>query len=529
VNCTFQRWGLWIVVLLLAVGTQACSDEAPAPVEVGACPDFSQTPLTIDVLRNLPVDGGPLGTSVVTSETLAGVNFGRKFQITYPACADDETPEGYVIPAGPWPVIVFSHAQNDRQHEIYQVYDTLHRYWASWGYVVLSVDNAEENRKKVAKEGTAKENLQERSDWQRAGIDLLEALNADADGRFFDVFDLEKVIVAGHSRGGGASMLTARADARVRAMMLFQAIDPQSFGHGQVRVHVPSIGFTAGLDDDVKFPRADANEDLLRGPYVWVDILGGIHAYTTDTIPLRRKDKPTITRQEQLELTGLLSTLFLLAETRPSKVVFEGLPAESLPYSHLPEAMATQVAQPAVRTRWNRRPFGSILIDDFEFARVDESFLDGLSRRGDTYRWEGAGEARFVHTYGEYAPSPIHFLHRSKAVMLSVAGPEAGTLVVELVEPMQVGCNDRLKFRARSTTSLSGRTPQVEVGIRMGDKESVAPWIMGAAGLGLSYGQVAVEMGNLIGGCGGAVIDELFLRIADAEIVVDDLRLVVVP
>ncbi|MFU8802389.1 MAG: dienelactone hydrolase family protein [Bradymonadaceae bacterium] len=506
-----------------------CSFE-PADLEfTKSCAKLNVRPFTVDLGRVSAADYGPFGAGMVSSGEIE-TEFERKFLITFPTCEDDEAPSSQVMPDGEWPVVVFSHAQNDRRHEIYDAYKLLHRHLASWGYVVLSIDNAEENRKKVEREGTSKENLQIRSDFQRAGIDLLESLNDESE-LFQGRLQLEQVIVAGHSRGGGASMLTARDDRRVGALIAFQSVDPETFRHGHVAVEVPALGFTAGLDDDIKFPRGEAIEDLFKARYAWVDILGGIHAYTTDDIPIRRKDAPEITRKEQHGLSFYFSTLFLLAEVRPEALSFVPVKPEALIYSHRASELADDLATPGVLTRWNSRHPDAILIDDFEFALVEESFLGSQSLRGDTYYWEGPGAARFAFTYGDYT-STMNFLTRSRSIALTAPEAEPSRLIVELVEPIVLGCEGRIKARVRAPASgYYGVESSLEVGIRGGSEErfvemaaGLGPW-----GLGPAYGQL--DLGLHEYGCVGEEmrLEEIHFRLANVDVMIDDLRVLPPP
>jgi hypothetical protein len=227
--------------------------------------------------------------------------------ITYPSAGvPTRTGLGDVAP-GRWPVIVFAHANNDSQCDIYRRYYSILDHWASWGFVVVSVDGTYTN----CRPGST-ENIEKRIAGQLQALEKLEELDADRNSRFFERIDLDRVVFAGHSRGGGASLVAAERHGNALGVIDIQGIDLTAFGFGsQTLPDFPVIGFTAGEDVDLNYPIVEPTEDQLGGPYTWININGGIHAYTADTVPIEPDDEPLIERQQQHDITEYYSTAFL--------------------------------------------------------------------------------------------------------------------------------------------------------------------------------------------------------------------------
>lgn len=236
----------------------------------------------------------------------ARVETGRMpMYITYPSSERPEQTGSARLAQGPWPVVIFAHANNDTQCEIFDRYYSLHDHWASWGAVVVSVDSTLRNCL-----SGSRRNIEDRADDQLWAAQTLRAWNADPTHWLYQQLDLERVVYAGHSRGGGSSYVAAdRAGAR--GVINLQGIDLVSFGFNQVRPDVPSLGVTAELDVDLNYPAVEPNEERLQAPYTWVTLKGAIHAYTADTVPTEFDDAPTISRAEQHRATFYWTTAFL--------------------------------------------------------------------------------------------------------------------------------------------------------------------------------------------------------------------------
>ncbi len=282
------------------------------------------------------------------------------------------TGRGDVAP-GRWPVIVFAHANNDTQCDINERYVTLHDHWASWGFVVVAVDGQDLNCARGSKE-----NIELRTQGVLETLDRLEELDRNPESRFFGHLDLSRIVLAGHSRGGGASLVAAWEDPSIRAVIDLQGVDLTSFGFGEDPVApVPVLGVTAGRDVDLNYPIVEPTEDQLSGPYSWVTIHGGIHAYTADTVPIEPDDNPGITQQQQRDITELFSTAFLarfvgVGDGSAPAIFAPEARADPILFSHRGAELVQQdISTTGVSVRWNRRVAG-VLLDDFSGFRTDD-------------------------------------------------------------------------------------------------------------------------------------------------------------
>jgi dienelactone hydrolase len=277
--------------------------------------------------------------------------------ITYPARADPTSTGDGAVADGRWPVVLFAHANHDRVCDINDGYRSLHDHWASWGYVVVAVDATAWNCMRGSQQ-----NIQARIDQVLVASQALEDINADPESRFFGRLDMERVVVAGHSRGGGAVLEVARLLPGVRAIIDLQGIDLTSFGFGADPVRgIPTLGMTAGNDVDLNYPIVEPTEDQLSGPYTWVNIDGGIHAYTADTSPVEPDDVPGITQQQQHDIDELFTTAFLARwiGVGDGSMPMEFLPdpgADKILFSHVgAQIVGELISGIGVHVRWNRR------------------------------------------------------------------------------------------------------------------------------------------------------------------------------
>lgn len=288
--------------------------------------------------------------------------------ISYPAQRWPTRVGEAAIAQGRWPVIVFAHANHDRQCEIFDAYISLHDHWASWGAIVVSVDSTLHN----CQPGSYNNLLWRKRDIERT-LKALKTWNSNPDHWLYDRLDLSHVTLAGHSRGAGAALLgslDAYDDITIRGVINLQGIDLTSFGFGQPRIKTPTLGVVASQDVDVNYPGVEGNEELLDAPSTWVTLMGAIHAYTADSSPLEFDDEPGITREQQRDMTELYTTAFMahhmgLAHDRQgppfapvdnSAILFgfEGI-----------HQIKAHISSKGAIARWNQRAPQTLLIDDF--------------------------------------------------------------------------------------------------------------------------------------------------------------------
>lgn len=308
----FTMFRFSMLLLGLACATGCLSSEGIGLARLGPdhcrLPDLSTTPAgdrtanewwrpgPLDVASTIAwPDCPPLDASTATVDD--------PLRITYPAR------EGQVAP-GRWPVIVFAHANAVDVCDPTDRYRSLHEQWASWGWIVVAVDASEHNCTAYSIA-----NMRGRIDKHVAALDELRRANADVGSPFRGHVDLDRVVVAGHSRGGTVALVLASESPDFVGAIALQAGNPARFGLGNEFIDLPVIGLTSELDKDLDFPHVDLTEATLRGRYSWHTLRRGNHSFTADGLPRRVSDDPAeiLGRASQIELTKYLTTAFLAA------------------------------------------------------------------------------------------------------------------------------------------------------------------------------------------------------------------------
>ncbi len=419
---------------------------------------------------------------------------------------------------GPWPVVVFIHSNLDRKLEdgscvpIFTKYRSLHTHWASWGYVVVSVDNTAQN---CRRDGA---NLYERSQLQLDAVAALERMNADADDRLFGRIDTSRLVFAGHSRGGGSSLLSYNAaDYPVSGVIGLQPLSMAGFG--SPRVDAPYIGFTAGEDVDLNYPHVEVTEEVLDGPYTMVTIYGGIHAWTGDTIPEEPDDVPLITQAEQHDVTEFYTTAFLASVIGlgdgSASPAFAPMDMSEVLYAHggARTLQREGVSARGAATRWRAPDEDATLIDDFDRADPTTNALGGA------HEVVSMAAADEVYTFkpDEESPSSGH----RRATSIRLTPPDGGAGVWRTAfDALEVPTGATLQARVKGA---DGQTPPtVAVTLRGGGDETrvvIGPEHVGPEAMTNRYTQlvVPVEFTSL---------EEVEFEVEGGPLFVDALRVV---
>lgn len=374
-------------------------------------------------------------------------------RITYPLANQARLTGQRNIAPGSWPIIVFSHANNDSVCNIFERYQSLHEHWASWGFVVVSVDDTELNCKRGNKE-----NIDLRSNRQRSAIQALEALNQDPQSVFYQAIDASKIILAGHSRGGGASLVSWQkytTQEHIKGIIDLQGIDMTSFGFGRPDINVPVIGISASKDVDLNYPYVEPTEEQLRAPYTWVTLYGGIHAYTADTVPIEPDDEPGIPQQVQQDLTEYFTTAFLaqhlgLGSAQHQSALAPGS-ATSILYSHQgAQVAAERLSKQGVAVRWNTKSPEAVILDDFEAARSAQPDLS-VNLLGGQNICADLATCDEVSTYepDKSSPSPMYAKASSRRLIAQETPFNAGIFSMTLPEPISLTPTARLQARIK--------------------------------------------------------------------------------
>jgi dienelactone hydrolase len=296
------------------------------------------------------------------------------------------------VAEGVFPLVVFHHgaALYDPSHpQLYDRYDHLLRRWASHGFVVATVDGQDlvwlQGR---LLEGTLA-NLTAMSENQRAAIAFLRGRNADPASPLAGHIDVDRVIVAGHSRGAGASLITARAEPSVVGGVLIKPLDPMTGAGGEVAWQgalpaKPFLMLVAGDDGDVPYPMVDYLYERRAGPMASVTILGSDHFFSCDEA-CKPEDTsvPTITREEDWAVTNAYAVAFLryvgLGEMEHAQRLFGAT------------GLTTKLSTGGVLVQSDRRA-DAVLVDDFQDEVAGRNSL-------------GLGDADSGMTLSEDAPS----------------------------------------------------------------------------------------------------------------------------
>jgi dienelactone hydrolase len=442
-----------------------------------------------------------------------------RMYITYPTTSvPTRSGNGDVAP-GAWPVIVFAHANNDSQCNIYRDYWSLHDHWASWGFIVVAVDGTYTNC-----QPGSRDNIVQRKQGQLAALEALEALDQSDDSRFAGRIDLERVVFAGHSRGGGSSLLAAQEHGAALGVIDIQGIDLTAFGFGDAPIDgFPVVGFTAGEDVDLNYPLVEPTEDQIDSAYTWVNIFGGIHAYTADAVPIEPDDEPFIPRVRQHDITEYYSTAFL---ARYVGVGDGAYPSQAEPttqsdkvlFSHYAARQVEEHISPlAVQQRW-RSPYDAVLIDGFDGATPDQNQLgrpnvsDGLTRSEETWTYRpGREQPRLMY---------------QKAVSRRLVADAPGEFILEIGGTVALGEGDSIQARVKGPDS--GRAASFDVRLEFSDgtdavvdgREHIGP-----APLLNRFTQVVLTAEDL-GVSSELSIDRIAFVVRDGTLFLDDLRVV---
>lgn len=355
---------------------------------------------------------GEVGEVSVRMRVLSDEAFDRASEVSpqYELLEDRTVDVRVFEPEGePEGVVAFAFANNDTHCSLVERYDTLGRSWASRGVVVVIPDSGELNCQK----GTRR-NIHDRA------VDVLAAAEQAHDWYGDDL----PVVFAGHSRGGGAALLAGRRT-NAAGVITLQGVDLVAYGWGASMPDAPLLGITASNDTDLNFPYTDATEDRTPGRYTWATVLGGIHAYTTDSLGLRRKDEPEVTRAEQLGVVQLYTNAFL-GEVFDLQTVEE--PANTLRAWDGADELNGLAGAPITSVRWHDPARDLLLIDDFDGpVRTDDP--PDVNLLGGANTIEGDVEAVEQNTYkledrttGIYANSQALVLRGEGVFWSSVAG-----------------------------------------------------------------------------------------------------------
>jgi hypothetical protein len=267
----------------------------------------------------------------------------------------------------------------------------------------------------------------------------------------------------------------------------------------------------------------EPTEDQIDSVYTWVNIFGGIHAYTADAVPIEPDDEPFITRGRQHDITEYYSTAFL---ARHVGVGDGAYPSQAEPttqsdnvlFSHYAARQVEEHISPlAVQQRW-RSPYDAVLIDAFDGATPEQNELgrpnvsDGLTRSEETWTYRpGREEPRLMYR---------------KAVSRRLVADSTGEFVLEVGGVATMGEGDSIQARVKGPDS--GRAASFDVRVEFSDgTDAVVEGDMhiGPAPLLNRFTQLVLTADDL-GVSRELSIERIAFVVRDGTLFVDDLRVV---
>lgn len=445
-----------------------------------------------------------------------GDYIGTELYITYPTASAPLRSGNASVAHDKFPVIIFAHA-NSWKCTNFATYISLHNHWASYGFIVVSVDESTTN----CVDEPLLDNLRKRSEMQQDALKEIQRLNGDPDSIFFGKVDTERFMFSGHSRGGGASYTSAHALPNTSAVMALQALSAFTTSP---YLDLPVLEVVAEGDTDLEYPKVDIMEDVFSGEYSTVVIRGGIHAFTSDGIPPRTVDEPGITEAEQHAVTNYFTAAFLhhiwgLNNDWSSEYVKDVL------FSHLGSetVLAREFTPLGVVTRW-RNNNERILVDTFDGKNAATNLLGGPTEFEGLQAVENA----------TYKPetNPTRGLYGYAYALRLIAMEEEGYYKTSF-DPISVPTSWTFDARVKGTDS--GQVPDVlnvtlEIEQPMGgntDDSFVTTIDMldfsGPMELSDRFTQVHIPM-EAFGFSADTIIKSVTFELEEGEFIIDDLR-----
>jgi dienelactone hydrolase len=234
-------------------------------------------------------DPGPFGAGlqVVTILRPNGQTFTS--QLYYPATtAGDGAP--YNGSSAPYPAVTFGHGFTVPPNS----YRSTLEHLASHGYLVIAPASYM-TFLFPSHQGFAED--------FRYSLDFLESENANPASWLFGQVDTAHFGMAGHSMGGGSSILAAAADSRVRALITLAAAETKPSAIAQMPNISAPVRLISGDQDDIVDwqTNTQAMYTVARPPRQLLLIQGGCHCGFLDrNIPFC--DSGSLSRAEQLEI-----------------------------------------------------------------------------------------------------------------------------------------------------------------------------------------------------------------------------------
>jgi dienelactone hydrolase len=440
---------------------------------------------------------------------------------------------GPAVADGVFPLVVFHHGAVFVQPDhpaIFDRFDQLLRRWTSYGFVVATIDAPELIWVEGRLVSATLSNLNAMSEDQRATIAYFKDRVADPSFPLAGHVDVDRVIAAGHSRGGGASLITARAEPSVIGGILIKPLDPMGTVAGEEAWNIPLpakpfLLIIGGSDADLPYPMVDFLYERRSGPMVAPTIIGSLHSWTCDaSCPPDEGGVAGIPREQDWAVTNAYAVAFLSYAARGDLSFAPLLFGEQGLSNHL-SMLGTLVR--------SDRAAASLLIDDFQADTAGRNRL-GLPASDQKMTWS-ADEPSLI-TAIRTLPDSYDFyrllydgpdiLGQSVAHRLEWADDDASYATA--LGGLDVRGRTAFVFRARTD---QGTLDAGRLSLRFRDGEgniAVLPATghLGEVGIGPRFSDVIVPVSEIrAAGLDLGQLDTLELVFSGAgSVLVDDLR-----
>jgi dienelactone hydrolase len=425
------------------------------------------------------------------------------------------------------PLIIFHHGAapvSDDHPTLFDRFDHFLRRWASHGFVVASIDAVDLAWKQGRLVGASLANLNAMAENQRAAFTHMRAVDVRAGHPLAGLVDIDRVILAGHSRGAGAALIAAAGSPAVIGGILLQPLDPLVTAGGEQLWNTrlpakPFLVIAAGNDGDLPYPMVDFLYERRAAPMALVTVRGATHFSACDD---SCKDEPgataTIGRPQEWSVANAYALAFL-------RYVAEG----ELGYAPLlfgGAGLASNLAPQGI-FRSSDASMDAVMVDDFQGETTGRNRL-GQAASERNLDWSGnepsilQAASQLPDSYAIYRLLYHHPQNEawSGAHRLRWSRPDAAYLTE--LGGLDVRGRAAFTFRARTDGDV---LPPGALGVRFvdgSDHQLVVP-VQGTAGVGPRYTDVIVPLPAagaldlssltrvelLLGGSGSMLIDDL--------------------
>jgi hypothetical protein len=336
------------------------------------------------------------------------------------------------------------------------------------------------------------------------------------------------VIAAGHSRGGGASLITARAEPSVVGGILIKPLDPMGTVGGEQAWNIPLpakpfLLVIGGADADLPYPMVDFLYERRTGPMVAPTILGSLHSFTCDqSCPPDPGALAGIPREQDWAVTNAYALAFLSYAARGELAL--------APLLFGPEGLSSHLATLGTLVRGDRAA-AALVVDDFQAETPGRNRL-GLSWKDRQMGWS-ADEPSLITALGGL-PDAYEFYRllyerpevQSQSVAHRLQWSEDGASYASELGGLDLRGRAVFVFRARTDQgTLDGGHLRLRFRDGAGNAAELAGHL-GENGIGPRFSDVMVPLAELeAAGLDLSRLDGIELLFRGAgSVLIDDLR-----